>query len=298
MSKARVSLVVPCFNDGTYVEEMVDQLDEPFPIDIIVVDDNSNDADSLAATDRLSHVENVRVLKRVNNAGPAAACRLGAQVAVAPYVFFLGADDLVVPHTLSLLAEELDNHPECGFAYGDFITFGERVQYMPAMDWDAWLMTQGNYCSAMLLIRRELYQAIGGHPTRSAFEDWDLTLALVNAGATGIHLPQPAFFYRTHPASRGRRYESGSVGYGAEYRRLQSYYPELFARLPRLAETSRLSGLQRAMYTGILKLRCHLPAAVIDPLLRQGSRLFLKAPAGRVYAETVPGSRARDAVSH
>jgi glycosyltransferase involved in cell wall biosynthesis len=50
----RVAVVVPCFNDGATLRETITSIDEPEPIELVVVDDGSTDPDTLAVLTELA----------------------------------------------------------------------------------------------------------------------------------------------------------------------------------------------------------------------------------------------------
>ena len=53
---ARVAVIIPCFNDGAYVEDAVRSVDEREPVEIAVVDDGSTDSATAAALAPLSYL--------------------------------------------------------------------------------------------------------------------------------------------------------------------------------------------------------------------------------------------------
>jgi glycosyltransferase involved in cell wall biosynthesis len=58
----RVAVIVPCFNAGRLVLEAVASVDEPEPVELIVVDDDSTDASTQDALAELE-LRGVRVLR-------------------------------------------------------------------------------------------------------------------------------------------------------------------------------------------------------------------------------------------
>lgn len=262
----RISIVVACFNDGVYVRQMWQTLVEPEPVELVVVDDGSTDSESLRALKEISAHPLVQIIRQENQ-GPSAALRRAIAAATTPYVFILGADDLPAPGALPKLADALDRDPEAAFAYGDYITFGRYMGYRANPEWDAWLNTQGNYCSAMIMMRREIYHQVGGYRTRSRFEDWDLLLSLIDHGYGGVKVDCVSFFYRRHGRRVRRRFSQSRSSWRDEYELLKSSHPKTFERLDELEAHSRIPRRQRWVYKTIRLLRSLGPGSLIEEIL-------------------------------
>src|SRR5947209_2663966 len=75
---ARVSLIVPALNEATTVEHVLRRLSElPWELEVLVVDDGSQD-DTAAIVERLAgELEGIRLLRHETNRGKGAAVRTG-----------------------------------------------------------------------------------------------------------------------------------------------------------------------------------------------------------------------------
>jgi glycosyltransferase involved in cell wall biosynthesis len=194
---ARVAVVVPCFNDGATLGEAVASVRaQQTPVELVVVDDGSTDTRTLEVLDALKR-DGVHVVHQAN-AGLAAARMSGVRATEAPYVLPLDGDDLLEPDTVSVLASALDANPGAAVAWGDLQIFGigeVRVPSAPALD--AWLLTFTCTIPAAggSMLRREALEAVGGWQLREG-EDWDLWLALAEAGWPGVYVRRVAYRYR------------------------------------------------------------------------------------------------------
>jgi glycosyltransferase involved in cell wall biosynthesis len=117
----RVAVIIPCYNDGAVAEEAFDSISEDEPVEVVIVDDGSTDADTES---RLAGLERrgARVV-RSQNGGPGAARTAGFRATSAPLVYPLDADDMLVPGGLAAMADTLEREPAAGFAWGNYELF-------------------------------------------------------------------------------------------------------------------------------------------------------------------------------
>ena len=102
----RISVLVPCYDDGATVAEAIASISEDEAVDLVLIDDGSRDPHTIAVLDDLAARGDVRLIRQAN-AGVAAALRAGTAAATAPYVFILNSDDLVEARALATLADAL-----------------------------------------------------------------------------------------------------------------------------------------------------------------------------------------------
>jgi glycosyltransferase involved in cell wall biosynthesis len=109
-SRAEITVVIPCFNDGYFLEaslmSAVSQTLTPF--EIIVVNDGSTDPRTLRILRDLKK-PGVIIIDQ-DNRGLAGARNTGMHDAKGKYVYFLDADDLIVPQCLEKLSGLLEKH--------------------------------------------------------------------------------------------------------------------------------------------------------------------------------------------
>ncbi len=198
--QARCSLVIPCFNDGAFVTDAVASVREDEPVELVIVDDGSNDPGTLAVLDRLRG-EGIHVIQQ-KNAGLAAARMRGVAETSAPFVFCLDSDDELAPGALGLLADALEANPGAAFALGKLELFGARSEVRSFPPWDPWRLLYVNHWTAHGLYRRQELMAVGGWTLADCYEDWDLLLALAEHGSSPVILDDVAVRYRQHAGAR------------------------------------------------------------------------------------------------
>jgi glycosyltransferase involved in cell wall biosynthesis len=216
-----VSVIIPCYNLGQYLDEAVEsvlaQTCQDF--EIVVVDDGSTDSTTnviLASYQR----PRTRVI-RAAHGGLAAARNLGIANTTGGYLCSLDADDRLEPSFLAKAVRALEDDSSVAFASSWLRTFGDEDWEwkpdrcdLPTLLWENTVLTAA-------LVRREAVVAVGGYNTAmpaQGDEDWDLWLTLVTRGYRGVILPEVLFNYR-----RRRGSMSADSWYGPSHLPLANY---------------------------------------------------------------------------
>lgn len=128
-----------------------------------------------------------------------------AQAAVGcDWLAFLDDDDLLYPGHLSLL------HLVAKITVADLVypycDVEGRDGWNPSRPFDPQDLRQGNYIPVTVLVRRDTFLRVGGFRDSSqvahGWEDWDLWLRLLDAGARFECAPTPTWVYRFQPEAK------------------------------------------------------------------------------------------------
>lgn len=203
---ARVSVLMPCFNHGAFVEEALEsvlaQTRQDF--EIIIVDDGSTDP---ATVEKMKILSRPRItVLRTENRGLPAARNHAATHASGEFFCALDADDRLGPAWFEKAVASLDGEPSIAFVSHWLQTFGdERWTWTPATC-DLPAMLARNAVNGAALVRRAAFEAVGGYDEqmREGCEDWDFWLRLVERGFRGAIIPEVLFFYRRRAGSMSR----------------------------------------------------------------------------------------------
>jgi hypothetical protein len=271
---ARVAVIVPCFNDGELAEEAVASVREAEPVEIVVVDDGSTDPGTL---DRLTALEQrgVAVVRRPNG-GLGAARTTGLESTRAPFVFPLDADDRLEAGALAAMADVLEGHPGAGFAWGDYVLFGEQNgRYRSPSHWLPWTLTYVNPYPVCSMFRRETLERAGAWQMRS-YEDWDLWLRLVGLGVGGMRVDRVVYQRRLHGDSR--LLAAARRDHQRLYAEIQARNGAVFARRAQLRALERPAPWKLAVYPVLFGPRKVVPLPVEAFLQRCMMRLGTGLP--------------------
>lgn len=206
-----VSVVAPCFNAEKYLEEALRSIyEQDYPnFEVIIVDDGSTD-NSYAMLEQLQKVHGFQ-LYRQQNQGVSAALNFGLQHARGDYVATPDLDDIMLPHSLSVRAAYLDQHPEVG-CVGALVIYidsegqetkrqnGNRIRQL---DFD-YLLGNAYVCGAPVsLYRMEALRAAGFYDPEIKVQDFQMTLRIASQGYQIHKLPVLVTRYRPVAALQG-----------------------------------------------------------------------------------------------
>lgn len=198
-----VSVVIPCFNGGEYIDACIRSvLEQNLNSEIILVDDGSNDDSvprAIALTRDLAP-GSMLVISQANQ-GPGVARNTGLRAARGRYICFLDVDDQYAPGFFAAALPVLERDPgasavACGI---EFLNL-----HRPIEPWHREAMEASG--PGNLIARTEIVRQIGGFPTDPAFrgkasgEDSCFRRALLRYGKVP-KLDQPFFRYLVRQGS-------------------------------------------------------------------------------------------------
>jgi glycosyltransferase involved in cell wall biosynthesis len=239
-----------------------------------VVDDGSTDPDTLT---RLANLESsgVRVVHQ-ENGGLGAARTAGLAATSASFVYPLDADDLLEPEALGAMADALERNEDAGFAWGDYILFGEgKGRYRSPDRWLPWTLTYVNPYPVCSMFRRETLERAGGW-TGYAYEDWDLWLRLVGQGVEGVRVDRVVYRRRLH--GEQRLLVQARRRHRALYAELRRRNPDVFARRAEWRRRERPPVWKRLVFPVLFGSRSVVPIRVEAFLQRTMMRLGTGLP--------------------
>ncbi|QIK36789.1 glycosyltransferase [Caldichromatium japonicum] len=177
MAKPLVSIAVPSFNQGLYLETALTSIfAQELPVEVFVLDAGSTDG-SMEIIRRWSH--RLAGWRSHPDAGQAAAINEGIAQGKAPYVAWLNSDDWMLPGALKALVSALEQVPRAAAVYGRALNHDQAT----GRQRPAWVFPFNEYLFANLcfivqpatLIRRAAWESVGGlNPRLQMALDYDL----------------------------------------------------------------------------------------------------------------------------
>ncbi|HEX6602120.1 MAG TPA: glycosyltransferase family 2 protein [Solirubrobacterales bacterium] len=214
-----VAVVIPSWNSERLLPRCLDSLaEQEIELELCVVDNGSSDGSVALLEEReVPHV----CLQR--NTGFAAAVNLGVARVSAPIVLVLNADTVLAPGALKALVGALAANPDLGGVQPRILQLGEGVAADPsrarlysvgqALSRDGRAFERGagepqgpeaerpgevfGVCGAACLLRRELFDELGGYDERyfSFYEDVDLNVRARVAGWRFAYVPEAVVWH-------------------------------------------------------------------------------------------------------
>ncbi|MDH1050805.1 glycosyltransferase family A protein [Pseudomonas sp. GD03903] len=223
-----VSVIVPCFNYGRFLPQALRSVRRQTlqDIELILVDDGSDDPRTLRVIRRLARWAGLRVVRQ-GNSGPGVARNAGIAVAKGRYICCLDADDLLAPDYLEKCVIVLEADSGTRLVHSWMQLFGDECRLAKTRDLNVELLRFINHLGASAVYHRDDWQAVGGYSIhREQHEDWDFWIRLARIGTRGKVLAEPLFYYRRHLAGRARAVNGRGL---RAYHELSREHPDFFA---------------------------------------------------------------------
>lgn len=217
MSATRVvSVCIPSYNHARFLRPALDSVlaqthDE---LEVVVFDDGSTDGSLELAREYASKDERVRVLTHADgrNRGVGPTVKAATDAATGVYIAGLAADDVYLPHALGRMVEALEANPGAGLVYGrtELIDVDGNARGLDGgiapEEICTFDRTSDPYVSLLLhdfipaptvLVRRDLFQAVGGYDERIYYSDWELWIRIL-ARHRLVYVPETLVRFRLH----------------------------------------------------------------------------------------------------
>ncbi len=198
-----VSVVIPCFNYGDYVEQAIDSvLGQTFQdLEIIVVEGGSTDGSTVEKVLALRKPK-TRVFVRKGRHLAGDNRNYGIKEARGKYVCCLDADDEIRPTYLEKALFLLETY-NYDFVYPSAEFMGAAQGYWVVSDVDFETCLNTNGVSTVAVFKKSAWDAVGGYRDWGVGEDhvpedWEFWVRILGNGFRGKSLHEPLMLYRKH----------------------------------------------------------------------------------------------------
>jgi len=213
----QISVVVPIYGHFEYLQGCLSSLAEQgnSPFDIVCIDDGSPDPRVSLLLEELRDRNPRLFVHRVSaNRGIGSIQNMAVEIARGEYVAFLDCDDALAPGALEEVAATLQAIPDVDYLFTDRIDIDEKNETIRiaryggydrlkfrSQDHIANDLLDGMVASHLKVIRRSVYQAIGGcDASYSGVQDWELALRIAQTHKFH-YIAKPLYRHRIHTRS-------------------------------------------------------------------------------------------------
>lgn len=212
-----VSVIIPCYNQGTFLNEALESVFNQVFLDweCIVVDDGSTDDSKVICQKWIDRDERFKYIYQ-NNSGVSSARNLGIENANGSFIQFLDSDDLLHNSKiqLSLDALSLPENKEVKIVISNFETISNDSEEITApfcvlnerfFNVQGFL-TEWNFSFSVQIqcgfFESSLFENIRFPENLSAQEDWVVWVLLFKLHNKCVFIDKPLAYYRINPESR------------------------------------------------------------------------------------------------
>jgi len=198
----KVSIIIPCYNQGKYVAEAINSaLRQTFKdIEIVCVNDGSTDNSAEIIKSFADKYKNFVFFNNEENKGVIYSRNFAIENCNGTYILPLDADDIIAPTYVEKAVKILDNNPNIGIVYCKAKIFGNYDKYWNLKPFNKSDILYENciFCSA--LFRKSDFLKIGGYNDNMKYgcEDYDLWLSFIEQGVEVFQINEILFSYRQY----------------------------------------------------------------------------------------------------
>ena len=203
-----LSVIIPFYNMGKYIMECAQAVNQSSykNIEVLIINDGSTDAASIAQLQQMGNQKNTRVINRPNQ-GLAITRNKGAEAARGEFIAFLDADDKVAPAYYEKTIAALVKNDNVFFA-GSWVQYFENshrvwVAFTPQ---PPYALLHNPVNSSGLVYKKAAFLAGGLNDKKAAYglEDYESVVHMLAMGFNGVVIPETLFYYRVRTGSMFR----------------------------------------------------------------------------------------------
>lgn len=235
----KLSIIIVNYNHKYFPRLAVEALEKSkvdFPYEILVIDNNSHDEESLSFLERAHHEKRIILIKSPHNLGFGKGNNLGAKHSKGKFLFFHNPDVTVKEDSLGKMVDYLEKHPDIGILGPKLVYSSGKVQESCRRNMKLWdlvlkrtflgklfpfrnrvkkyLMGDFNHdkiqdvdliTGAAIVMPRDVFNDIGGFDPRYFLfmEDFDLCRMVKRAGYRVVYFPEAEMTHYHKRLSQG-----------------------------------------------------------------------------------------------
>src|SRR5690554_717811 len=200
--KYNISIIIPCYNDGVYLQECVDSVlsyTGTLQLEIIIINDGSSDIGTLNVLHSIEQNYELKIIHQENK-GLSAARNTGIHESLADYFIPLDSDDILNPEFIDAAYNAVQKGADV--VYGNVQLFGEK-QELKITQWNPYTQMYVNGIHALALVRKSIWKKVDGYDENMKFgyEDWEFWLNVHKHKSVFCKVEVLSYYYRVKKQS-------------------------------------------------------------------------------------------------
>lgn len=213
---SKISVVMATYNESAQyltaaVDSILNQTFADFEF-IIVLDNPGNDEIKELLEAYREKDQRIKLIHNTENLGLARSLNKGLQIADAPYIARMDADDIAFPTRLEKQYHYLENDPACDVLATNAIYIdedcGELKRPHPIVNNKVAFYNASLYANLIMhptvMFRSDVVKQVGGYRDFKTSQDYDLWLRLIKCNDRFVTMEEPLLYYRIRSNSIGQ----------------------------------------------------------------------------------------------
>ncbi|MGL4954968.1 MAG: glycosyltransferase family A protein [Cetobacterium sp.] len=210
-NKIEISIIITCYNYGIYLEECLNSIRIEKNIEIILIDDGSNDEFTIKYLDKLTNSKkNLNIIRTENN-GTCVARNIGVKNSSGKYIVMLDADDCLCDNFIKSAKKVLDGDSNIGIVKGNVVTLKSGVKKRENYkEFNLKEFLIGNTLPVSCMFRKQDYLLVGGYNEMmsSGLEDFEFWMSILELKREVKIIDVDMIVFRKHNNGRNLSFDN------------------------------------------------------------------------------------------
>nr|WP_042246134.1 glycosyltransferase [Nonlabens ulvanivorans] len=272
---AKVSVVVPCFNQGEFLVECLQSVLNQSMDDweCIIVNDGSTDDSQIIANQWVEKDARFQLVS-IDNAGVSNARNQGILRATGTYILPLDADDYLDKNYIKSALQIFQNSPSCKVVYGSVMLIGERNERWNLPEFSMEELAMSNIIPVTGIYRKTDWVRIKGYDLqlKKGLEDWEFWINLLKENPKVHYLEEITFYYRIKKDSRNTAVDVSAQKEIQSYivKKHLDFYMNTFGTYQELAKTLKFQNMELNSYKKSFSFKIFKVGNLVKKRLKNG----------------------------
>lgn len=198
-----VSIIIPCFNQGVYLNECIDSIKNQTydNIEIVLVNDASTDGVTENIINEFKSIKiknrNIAIIHNEKNLGLPGTRNEGINASIGEFILPLDADDKISSNFISSCVSEIIKGKK-DIIRGRTLFFGSRTGEWVHKPYNFKVLKYENVAPCTCLFKKIHWEEVGGYKEDmvNGYEDWEFWINMGKHGHTMGDCKEAIFYYR------------------------------------------------------------------------------------------------------